>query len=126
MGYSLVHGAWVDRVAEEEVGGAAPSPRAGDGMADAFPLHELGLVPGPAPRRVRGWVEAVADWETSRTPCAGCCTTARWWAWWTAGRRSCWRTSENIILDARTLHAAAWTTSWRVQLMEDRRRARAV
>ena len=40
MGYSLVHGAWVDRVAEERETRAAPSLGArGDRMADAFPLQ---------------------------------------------------------------------------------------
>ena len=40
MGYSLVHGAWVDRVAEGGETRAAPSLGArGDRMADAFPLQ---------------------------------------------------------------------------------------
>ena len=40
MGYSLVHGAWVDRVAEGGETRAAPSLRdGGERMADAFPLQ---------------------------------------------------------------------------------------
>jgi glycosyltransferase involved in cell wall biosynthesis len=40
MGYSLVHGAWVDRVAEGGETRAAPSLRdRGERMADAFPLQ---------------------------------------------------------------------------------------
>ena len=138
MGYSLVHGAWVDRLAEtgelvpvstnENIGEFTFISVWANRMTSCFVRSQGRLFRCGAPSALAAAAPAWAATDpvnprtqaqitppttaSTRTPCTGCGITARW-SGWSAGASGCGRTERSILFWTcglcRTLASTTWS-----------------